>query len=142
MWSNDRLAYRTYFYQAWHKHLKKEIMTPLEDQIVTVIAMHPEYHFIFEDESLKERDYFPELGETNPFLHLSLHLGLREQLATDRPQGIRAIFEEFCRKSQDPHQAKHGMMEQMAEMMFQSSKGQVLDDKKYLQGLRALIPNS
>ena len=136
MWSNDRLAYRTYFYEIWAKHLASKVLTPLESQIVTVIAMHPEYHFIFEDESLKERDYFPELGETNPFLHLSLHLGLREQLATDRPSGIRAIFEALCQKTKDSHSAEHWMMERIAEMMYQASRGQALDDAQYLKAFK------
>ncbi len=138
MWSNERLAYRDYFYQTWHKHLKHEVLTPLEAQIADIIAVHPEYHFIFEDESLKERDYFPELGETNPFLHLSLHIGLREQLTTNRPQGICEIYQNLLAKKQDPHLAEHLMMERIGEMMFKASRGQPLDDMTYLQGLKEI----
>lgn len=142
MWGNDRFAYRDYFYQAWHKYQAREVLTPLENHIAELIAEHPEYHFIFADEALKERDYFPELGETNPFLHLSLHLGLREQLATNRPQGIREVYQQLLEKKKDPHLVEHLMMERIGEMMFKASRGQPLDDATYLAELKSLIPNS
>ena len=138
MWSNDRLSYRHYFYAAWQKAQAREVLTPLESEIVEIIGEHPEYHFIFNDESLKERDYFPELGEANPFLHLSLHLGLCEQLATNRPQGIREIYSALLAKHQDPHQTQHLMMERIAEMMHQARQGVPLDDARYLAELKSI----
>ena len=139
MWSNDRLTYRQYFYQAWAKVQAAEVLTPLEAEIVEVLGEHPEYHFIFNDLSLRERDYFPELGEVNPFLHLSLHLGLCEQLATNRPQGIRDIYLAVLQQQADPHQAQHVMMEQIAEMMHQAKRGMPLDDVQYLLQLKSTI---
>ncbi len=136
MWSNERLSYRQYFYDAWRKAQARELLTPLETQLAEVIAEHPEYHFIFADESLKERDYFPELGEANPFLHLGLHLGLCEQLATNRPVGIREIYTSLLQKHQDPHAVQHRMMERMAEMIEKARRGLPLDDARYLMELK------
>lgn len=140
MWSNERSSYRNYFYIAWQKHLQAGIfLTPLEAQIVEIIKMHPEYHFIFADEKYQDQDYFPELGENNPFLHLSLHLGLHEQLATNRPQGIREIYDKLVQKVKDPHEAQHLMMARINEMMFRASRGMPFDDVAYLAELQNLL---
>ncbi len=138
MWSNERLSYREYFYQAWTKAQAGAVLTPLEAEIVEVIGEHPEYRFIFNDLSLKERDYFPELGEANPFLHLSLHLGVCEQLATNRPRGIRDIYLALLKKYPDPHHVQHLMMERIAEMMHQAKTGIPLDDQRYLAELSSI----
>lgn len=138
MWTNDRNAYRDFFYSAWGKYKKTEVLSALEAEIVAVIQLHPEYQFIFEDESSRDKNYFPQLGETNPFLHLSLHLGLQEQLSTNRPAGIRDIFEALLQKKRDPHLVQHLMMERISEMMFRASKGIPLDDETYLAELRSI----
>lgn len=138
MWSQNRHSYREYFYATWNKHLAAQVLTPLESELVQVILKHPEYHFIFTEDNYKEKDYFPDLGEANPFLHLSLHLGLREQLKTDRPAGIRQIFENLLAKYKDPHQVEHLMMDQIGEMMHRASRGTPLDDQAYLAGLKAI----
>jgi hypothetical protein len=138
MWSQDRLSYRHYFYAAWQKSTQGEVLTPLEAEIVEVIGEHPEYHFIFADPSLQERDYFPELGETNPFLHLSLHLGLCEQLATNRPSGIREVYLALLSQYPDPHHVQHLMMERIAEMLYQAQRGTPLDDARYLAELKSI----
>ncbi len=137
--SQNRFDYRSYFYASWQKARTGEVLTPLETQIVEVIAHHPEYHFIFENERFKDRDYFPELGEVNPFLHLSLHLGLLEQLTTQRPAGIEKIYKTLLACHKDPHAVAHRMMEKISEMLYQASKGQLtLDDASYLLELEKL----
>ena len=139
MWTNDRLAYRNFFYEAWAKRHDSKVLTPLEAELIDVIAVHPEYHFIFDDERLKEQDYFPGCGDINPFFHLSLHVGLREQLTTDRPKGILEVYTKLLQKKQERHQVEHLMMEQISEMMFQASRGQPLDDATYLASLKKLL---
>lgn len=139
MWTNNRYAYRDFFYATWDKYHRREVLTSLENQLLEIILLHPEYQFIFANDSLKAQDYFPELGDINPFLHLSLHLGLKEQLATNRPLGIQAIYARLLEQKQDPHLVQHLMMEQIAEMIHGASKGAVLDDATYLAGLRKLI---
>ena len=53
--------------------------------------IHPEYHHIFKSNASLEQEYFVEQGQTNPYLHMSLHMSLHEQISTDRPAGIKAL---------------------------------------------------
>ena len=88
----DRSGLRRLYVEAWRKHRAGRPLEPLEHQIVTVIEQHPEYHALLEDEAeALGRDFTPEAGQSNPFLHMGLHLAIREQAATDRPAGIAAI---------------------------------------------------
>ena len=103
---------RALFFTSWAKYLAKKPLSPLEQQLVRVISDHPEYHALFhQTEMHHDKAYFPELGETNPFLHLGLHLAIREQTETDRPEGIASIFKQLVKKLQDPLAAEHAMME-------------------------------
>ena len=101
--SRDEL--RQHYRQAWQKHLGKKPLSPLEAQIVDVIALHPEY----QAEILSDKHYLPEHGETNPFLHLGLHIAIQEQVQTNRPQGITQIYQTLLSKQQDPHHVQHLM---------------------------------
>lgn len=139
MWASERLRYRQVFYEAWKKKEKPLLLSALEHQVLEIMALHPEYQFIFEDESLIERDYFPVLGETNPFLHLGLHLGLLEQLHTNRPVGIREIYSQLLEKKKEAHAVQHAMMERINHMMYQAARREtVLDDALYLHYLREI----
>ena len=88
----DRSGLRRLYVEAWRKHRAGRPLEPLEHQIVTGIEQHAEYHALLEDEAeALGRDFTPEAGQSNPFLHMGLHLAIREQAATDRPAGIAAI---------------------------------------------------
>ena len=89
IFGQDRHELRKMYVDAWRKHLAGRPMSPLEAQIADVIAEHPEYRDAITGDDL-DRDYTPEGGRANPFLHMGLHLGIREQVATDRPAGIAA----------------------------------------------------
>ena len=81
LYSQDRTQLRRFFFSVWRKHEAREAMEPLESLIAEVIAQHPEYHTqLADEETALDRDYLPELGESNPFLHLAMHLAMREQL--------------------------------------------------------------
>ena len=106
IFGQDRHELRKMYADAWQKHLDGTPMSPLEAQIASVIELHPEYHAALGEEDL-DRDYTPEGGQTNPFLHMGLHLALREQVATNRPPGIAAAFDSLCEKTGNRHQAEH-----------------------------------
>ena len=92
-YSNDRQQLRQSFFDAWQKLQYKKPLSPLEMQIAQVIVDHPEYHQLFNHpDKYLDKDYLPEFGETNPFLHLSLHLSIRDQVSTNRPPGMKKIF--------------------------------------------------
>jgi hypothetical protein len=86
-----------------------------------------------------DRDYAPEGGQTNPFLHMGLHLGIREQVATDRPGGIAKIHRELTARLGDPHAAEHRMIDCLAETLWEAqSTNRAPDEALYLERLRRL----
>lgn len=136
----DRGSLRRHYLEAWRKHREGRPLEPLEHQLATVIEHHPEYHGLFDDaaESL-ERDYTPESGQANPFLHLGLHLAIREQVATDRPPGIAAVHRGLCLRLGDRHEAEHRMMERLGEALWLSQRsGRPPDETTYLDSLRRI----
>lgn len=132
---------RQFFSQSFEKYQKNLPMTDLEKQIVAVILEHPEYHALFTQPSSNlTQSYFPELGETNPFLHLGLHLGIREQIATDRPQGIRSIFNQLIEKYADKSMVEHLMMERLAECLWAAQReNQAPNEINYLNSCLLLL---
>ena len=137
----DRSALRRLYVEAWRKHRAGRPLEPLEHQLVTVIELHPEYHALLEDEAeALGRDFTPEAGQSNPFLHMGLHLAIREQSATDRPAGIAAIRAQLVERLADPHEAEHRMLERLAEALWLSQRtGQPPDEGAYLESLRQML---
>ncbi len=138
IFSSDRKALRRMYRDAWSKHRDGVALSPLEQQIADVIAKHPEYHAAVEAAD-DDRDYTPEQGETNPFLHMGLHLGLGEQVATDRPSGIRALHATIVARIGDVHTAEHRMIECLAETLWESqANNRPPDEAAYRERLERL----
>ena len=133
-YTQDRTEQRRFLANAWQKYLDKQLLDPLEDQLTQVIALHPEYHQLIQNIEL---DYFPEQGEVNPFLHINLHLSLREQLAINQPEGIQHYYQQLLSKLKDPHEVEHQMMDCIAQMIFSAQKNnQPMDHQAYIQCLQ------
>ena len=111
MFAQDRTELRQMFVTAWQKHVDKQLMEPLEAVIAKIIELHPEYHSLLENQAALDKDYTPEMGETNPFLHMAMHISIQEQLSTQRPSGIEQIYQSMLGKIKDPHETEHLMME-------------------------------
>ncbi len=138
MFGQDRDELRKMYADAWRKHCDRTPLSPLEAQIAAVIEIHPEYHGALSDDGI-EKDYTPDGGQTNPFLHMGLHLGIREQVATDRPAGIRRVFETLAARSGDPHETEHQMIECLAETLWEAqSQNTPPDEQRYLERLGEL----
>ena len=137
----DRSGLRRHYMDAWRKHRAGTPLEPLEHQLVAAIEQHPEYHPLLDGgEQALGRDYTPESGQSNPFLHLGLHLAIREQVATDRPPGIAAVHRELSRRLGDAHEAEHRMLEKLGEALWFSQRtGRPPDEAAYLESLRQLI---
>jgi hypothetical protein len=131
---------RQMFFTSWEKYKQKKPLLPLENEIVQVILAHPEYHNVLEyHNKFQQQTYYPELGETNPFLHMGLHLAIREQVATDRPTGINAAYKKLVQKYTDPLAVEHLMMDQLAECLWLSQKNNLPpDEQNYLTALANL----
>ncbi len=122
MFNPSRDQVRSFFIDTWRKHQASEVLTPMETIAADIIGHHPEYHAIVEDPDAIDRDFTPEDGGINPFLHLSLHLAIEEQLSIDQPPGIRAAFEAACARRGDRHDAMHDALECLGEMLFNAQR--------------------
>jgi hypothetical protein len=135
----SRDALRATWREAWRKWRARLPMQPLELQIADVIAAHPEYHPLLQDDTGVPADHSAAPAGENPFLHLGLHLALREQLATDRPGGIVAIQRRLAARLASGHAAEHCMIEVLAQVLWEAQRaGRAADDALYLERLRRL----
>ena len=141
LFGNDRDQLRRFWCRAWADHRAGRPLEPLQARVVAVIGEHPEYQPLLEDaESACARDWLPEGGETNPFLHMGLHLAVREQIGTDRPAGVRPLYQRLRSRETDPHALEHRMMDCLAETIWRAQReGQTPDEAAYLDCLRALV---
>ena len=136
MFNPSRDQVRQFFCGAWKKHLERAILEGAEVTAVDLILRHPEYHALLENPAAVEREYTPEGGQTNPFLHLSLHLAIVEQVSINQPPGIRAAFEAL-RQRLDPHQAEHVILECLGETIWAAQRrGGAMDAEDYLDRVR------
>lgn len=137
MFGHDRDGMRRYYLQCWKKFQQKQPLDALEQQVAQVIAEHPEYHKLLEQtDTALQRDYLPEHGETNPFLHMGLHLGIREQASTNRPTGISEIYRQLVIQY-GTLDAEHRMMDCLAESIWLAQRNQTApDEAAYLDCLK------
>lgn len=138
IFGSDRSELRQMYADAWQKFSNGEILTPLESQIAEVVGEHPEYHSSI-SKGDPNADFSPEGGQTNPFLHMGMHLAIREQVSTDRPGGIAAIEQQLVHKLGDRHAAEHKMLEALAETLLEAQQENAApDEHKYLERLHLL----
>lgn len=113
---------------AWQKARERLPMMPLEAMLTDVLQLHPEYQALLEDPDALAKDWAPEDGRTNPFLHMGLHMALREGIASDRPQGLRELYDRLL-GSQDAHAAEHLLMECLAETLWEADRAGLPPDE-------------
>lgn len=131
---------RQVFFVTWQKYKQNQILQPLEEQIIAVVLSHPEYQkFLESPEKYRDKEFLPELNETNPFLHMGLHLAVREQIATNRPAGITQIYNKLLHKYSDHLEVEHRFMEVLAEYLWQAQTGKIeLNEENYREMLAKL----
>ncbi len=130
---------RQFFFDTWAKYKQTQALTDLEAIALQVIQMHPEYHTVLDaPERFMEQAYFPEMGETNPFLHMSLHLSVLEQIAINQPIGIANAYQSLKLKHGNEMDAQHDLMDCLAETIWQAQRAsQPPDGQAYLSCLNA-----
>jgi len=134
--SRDQL--REMYRSAWRKFRAEQALSPLEKQIVAVISEHPEYRAIIESAASDLANYSPRGGQLNPWLHMGLHLAIREQVSTNRPAGIAEVHAKLSAKL-GAHEAEHRILDVLAEQLWEAQRGGKLpDENAYLERLRAL----
>ncbi len=132
---------RRLFAAAWKKANAGEPLEPLEALIAEVVRVHPEYHGLLgRDGGALDRDYLPEPGETNPFLHMGMHITIQEQVGADRPAGIALLYRQLVTKTGDAHETEHHLMECLGEALWKAQRaGTMPDDGAYLACVRRLL---
>lgn len=128
MFNPSRDQARQFFTEAWRKRSAGEVLTPLEHIAADLIELHPEYHALLEDTDALSREFAPEDGGVNPFLHLSLHLAIEEQLSIDQPPGLRAAFARCQLRRGNRHDALHDVLECLGETVFNAQRNQAPPD--------------
>jgi hypothetical protein len=135
--SRDQL--REMYRAAWRKFKAEQPLSALEKQLVAVISEHPEYHVIVESAAADLANYSPRGGQLNPWLHMGLHLAIREQVATNRPHGITELHAKLSARTGGAHEAEHRMLEVLAEALWEAQRaGKSPDENAYLERLRTL----
>ncbi len=138
MFAPSQADVRRFFCDAWRKQREGSVLTPLESLAADWIAQHPEYHADLADVDAALAAVFDvEAGRTNPFLHLSMHVSISEQLSIDQPRGIKQAFDLLAAKRGSAHAAQHEVMECLGEMMWASQRsGLPPDGEKYIDCVR------
>lgn len=143
LYGENRQDHRQVYFDVWHKYQNKQPLEPLEKKILSIVLQHPEFHKIFIDpDKFLDKDYFPELGETNPFVHLSLHLTVLEQIQTNQPHGITALYKKATACFNDPHEAEHCIMNSLAIALDDIMRNNAaFNEKTYLKRIKIALLN-
>jgi hypothetical protein len=137
----NRDQLRRMYLDTWRKFSAHAPLEPLEAQVAAVIAEHPEYIAWLESgEDALVAEFTPQGGRQNPFLHMGLHLAIRDQVATDRPVGVTSIHAALAKRLGDAHAAEHAMLESLAETLWEAQRNNTgaPDEQAYLERLRKL----
>ncbi len=130
MFNPSQQDVRNFFFDVYQKHREQQMLTDLEKIALSVVFEHPEYEKV-----LKNKDKFltyqwlADDGETNPFLHLSMHMTILEQLSINQPIGIKTLYNDLCKKFETEHSAQHELMDCIAEMIWQAQKSHTAPDQ-------------
>ena len=137
MFNPSRDQVRRFFCEAWRKHRERAILEGAEAVAADLIEQHPEYHALLENpDAAVSQEFTPESGQMNPFLHLSLHLAIADQISIDQPQGIRAAYQAL-RSRLDVHDAEHALLECLGEALWRAQReGGGIDAVSYLESVR------
>lgn len=142
MFIQDRETARRFFFRVWQKYGQKNTqLEPLEELVLSVILEHPEYHrYLREEAESVHDDFSPEAGRTNPFLHMGMHIAIKEQIAADRPAGISALYRLLLEKKwSDIHELEHNMMECLGESLWIAHRNNMMpDERMYMECLKRL----
>lgn len=138
MFNPSRADARRFFFEAWGKHRSQTPLQGLERAAIEIMLLHPEYHSLLDAaEQNLERDFFPDSGAVNPFLHLSLHLAVAEQVSIDQPRGIGAAYRQLVRQAATEHDALHVLLECLGEVVWRAQRDRMApNEAAYLECIR------
>jgi hypothetical protein len=139
IFGQQRDQIRHVFVDVWRRRCEGTPLEPLERSIAAVIEAHPEYQPVMTDPEAIVRDYSVQSGETNPFLHMGMHITIIEQITCDRPSGIRALYDRLRASYHDTHELEHAMMQCLADCLWESrERSEPPDEQRYIACVRRL----
>ena len=141
MFGTDQQSIRAVYLQAWRKYQTGETLNDVEKQVLVVLLDHKEYQTLMEQpDKAMAKQYSPALGETNPYLHMGLHLAIRDQVFLDKPQGIKVPYDALISK-EEPHDVEHKMMTILAQYLWQCQQEDApsFDEQQYVEHLKQLL---
>lgn len=139
MFGQQRDQFRQVFVDVWRKHCHGAPLEPLEQAIAGVIGAHPEYQEMLAEPTSLTREYPAEGEDSNPFLHMGMHITIIEQITSDRPAGIRAAYDDLRGRFADTHGLEHAMMQCLAESLLEArERNRPPDEQRYLACVRLL----
>ena len=138
MFQPSQLDVRRFFCASHTRQQGGLPLEPMQAMAARWTAEHPEYHADLADEAAAlAAVYSVEEGRTNPFLHLSMHLSIDEQIGIDQPTGIRQAVHLLASRRNSMHAAHHEVMECLGEMIWASQRsGLPPDGQAYLEAVR------
>ncbi|MGL6071713.1 DUF1841 family protein [Craterilacuibacter sp.] len=141
MFNPSRQDARRFFFDTWAKHKAGIALSDLEKIAATTLLAHPEYHHIVDNpQDYLEQEWTPEMGQSNPFMHLGLHMAIEEQRAIDQPFGIRSLYAQLALRHGDEHRAQHDIMECLGEMIWHAQRyGGGPDVNRYISCVRGKL---
>ena len=129
LFNPSRDEVRRFFLDTWRKVVERLPLTPMEMHARDRMLLHPEYHPLLDaGESSLDHEFTPETGQTNPFLHLSLHLAIAEQLQIDQPPGLRSAYQQLVGAGLSEHEAEHVILDCLAETLWRSQRDRTEPD--------------
>jgi len=139
MFGNNRNELRQVYLSCWQLKKNGLPMDPMQEVVANIVELHPEYHHLLENEDIIDQDFSAETGESNPFLHMSMHIALHEQISTNRPDGINDCYQKLCLLQGSAHDAEHAMMECLGEALWQAQRDKTApDETNYLSCLKKI----
>jgi uncharacterized protein DUF1841 len=138
MFSPSRADARRFFFETWRKYRTQAPLEGLERTAIEIILLHPEHHALLDDAQRNlDREFSPQDGAVNPFLHMSLHLAVAEQLSIDQPRGIDAAYRALAGRAASDHDALHVLLECLGEVVWRAQRDRAApDEQAYLECIR------
>ena len=139
LFTQDRNKLREQFHLAWQSHKANQPIEPLGQIIVNIVERHPEYHALLDKpyDEVADTDYHIDAAQDNPYLHLSLHIAVHEQVVTNRPAGIKALYYEALEHIQDIHILEHDMIDCLRDELWRAQQGHSMpNESAYIEEIR------
>ena len=141
LFGDDRNELRNFYFQAWKKYREQRPLEAIEQQIATVVSEHPEYINTIENpDKFQDKDYDERSGEANPYLHLGLHLAIRDQIQTNLPAGIQPLYAKLNTQYTSHLDLEHAIMPILFEEIYAMQHNKTeFSAENYLEKIRGLL---